>query len=50
MSTANMYNSIPNPQHITLTAHINLIIVGSILKCSPNPPQTPAIFLSVRDL
>lgn len=45
-----MYNIMPNPQHITLTAHNNLIIVGSIFKCLPKPPQTPAIFLSVQDL
>lgn len=38
------------PPSIADITHIILMIVGSIFKYSPIPPQTPAIFLSVLDL
>lgn len=35
---------------ISSTINITLITVESILRYSPSPPHTPAIFLSVLDL
>ena len=49
---ASKYNNIPNVPKLTteITTKPNRTIEGSIPKHSANPPQTPAIFLSVRDL
>ncbi len=50
MIHAMMYAKIPAPQTKVNTTHNSRMSVGSILRYSPKPPQTPPSILSVLDL